>query len=104
MSEPSVETIVSYVARYHDLTVEALAGRGRSRRVAEVRHTAMYLCRLLRSDLSAGVIGRLFRHDASTVRQAWRETETRAADNPWFAAHIDALRQAIVTAGPPQRR
>ncbi|MCY4478347.1 MAG: hypothetical protein OXB97_00445 [Rhodospirillales bacterium] len=104
MSKPSVETIVSYVARFHDLTVEHLAGRGRSRRVAEVRHTAMYLCCLLRDDLSAGVIGRLFAHDASTVRQAWRETEKRAADNPWFAAHVDALRRGIVAAGPPQRR
>ena len=101
---PSVETIQAFVARYHGLTVEALAGRGRSRRVTEARHLAMYLCLLLRGDLSAGVIGRLFAHDASTVRQAWRETERRAADDPWFGAYIATLRQAIVAAGPLQRR
>ena len=64
----------------------------------------MYLCRLLRSDLSAGVIGRLFRHDASTVRQACREMEQRAADDPWFGAYIATLRRAIVAAGPVQRQ
>ena len=104
MSEPSIETIQAFVARYHDLTVEALAGRGRSRRVTEARHLAMYLCRLLRGDLSAGVIGRLFQHDASTVRQAWRELERRAADDPWFGAYVATLRQAIVAAGPVHRR
>ena len=104
MSEPSVEFIVSFVARFHGVTVETLAGRNRSRRVAEVRHLAMYLCRLLRGDLSAGVIGRLFAHDASTVRQAWRELEKRAADDPWFGAQIATLRQAIVAAGSLQRR
>ena len=104
MSKPSVEFIQAYVARYHDLTVEALAGRDRSRRVTEVRHLAMYLCRSLRRDLSAGVVGRLFAHDASTVRQAWRELERRAADDPWFGASIASLRRAIVAAVPLQRR
>ena len=104
MSEPSVETIQAFVARFHGLTVEDLAGRDRSRRVTDVRHAAMYLCRLLRGDLSAGVIGRLFEHDASTVRQAWRELEKRAADDPWFGAYIASLRRAIVVAGPPHRQ
>ena len=49
MSEPSVETILAFVARFHGLTVEDLAGRSRSRRVTDVRHAAMYLCRLLRA-------------------------------------------------------
>ena len=104
MNEPPVEFVQAFVARFNGLTVEDLAGPGRSRRVTEVRHLSMYLCRLLRDDLSAGVIGRLFRHDASTVRQVWREMEKRAADDPWFGAHIDTLRRAILAAVPVQRR
>ena len=103
MSKASIEFIQAYVARYHDLTVEDLVGRHRARRLTEVRHTAMYLCRQLREDLSAGVIGRLFAHDASTVRQAWRELERRAADDPWFGAYIETLRRAVVAAGPVRR-
>ena len=50
------------------------------------------------------MIGRLFEHDASTERQAWRELEKRAADDPWFGAYIATLRRAIVVAGSLNRQ
>lgn len=101
MTEPSIEAIQSFVARFHGIAPEDLVGPCRKRRVTDVRHAALYLCHLLRSDLSAGAMARLFVLDRSTVRQAWRETEKRAADDPWFGAYIATLRRAIVVAGDP---
>ena len=96
MTDPPVEVIQACVARFHGLEVGEMLRPDKSRRATEIRHDALYLCHLLRSDLSTGAVARLFVLDRSTVRQAWRAAERRAADDPWFGAYIATLRRAIV--------
>ena len=96
MTEPPIEAIQAFVARFHGLEVGEMLRPDKSRRATEIRHDALYLCLQLRPDRSTGVIARHFGLDRSTVHAARQAVEARAAGIPSLAGHYETLRRSIV--------
>ena len=83
-------------ADYFGVTRADILARGRSRKVVEARHVAMWLARL-RGQPSFPELGRAFRRDHTTVMPAIRKIERKIATNPELArACADCLRALAV--------
>lgn len=92
----SVDTIQRVAAEYYHMKPTELKSKRRTKRVAMVRHVAMYLCRQL-TDLSLVDIGRDFGgRDHSTVINGCVKIEREVNRDPQLAEVVQQLTQRIV--------
>jgi chromosomal replication initiation ATPase DnaA len=75
------DMILAAVARCSGVTIAAMAGRVRTRRIVVPRHVACYLLRKI-GDMSYMEIGRRFGRDHSTVISAFDSIEVQLAREP----------------------
>ena len=91
--------IQNVVADYFGMKASELKSRRRTKRVATVRHIAMYLCRQL-TDLSLVDIGRDFGgRDHSTVISACLKIEREIERDPQLAETIELLTRRLTGKG-----
>ena len=76
---PTPKLIISEVARFHNITEDAILGTQRNKGTAEARQVAMYLIRKM-TNLSLPDIGKEFSRDHATVIHGIRKVETALAD------------------------
>jgi len=92
----SVDTIQRVAAEYYHMKPTELKSKRRTKRVAMVRHIAMYLCRQL-TDLSLVDIGRDFGgRDHSTVINGCVKIEREVNRDPQLAEIVRQLTQRII--------
>ena len=97
----SVATIQRMTCAEFNIPLGGLLSARRSRKVAIPRQAAIYLAKEL-TGLSMASIGRAFDRDHSTVIASVTACERRMAENPAFAARVEAIRRAVIEAnGPP---
>ena len=77
---PTPKLIISEVARFHNITEDAILGTQRNKGTAEARQVAMYLIRKM-TNLSLPDIGKEFSRDHATVIHGIRKVETALADS-----------------------
>ncbi len=86
--------IITACAAEFGQPIEEVLGEGRRAEAIEARHAAMALGRRLLG-YSLPRIGRVMRRDHTTVLSAIRGVERRAAEDPEYAARLDALAARI---------
>jgi len=92
---PSPETVLHTVAQFFNLSPHALAGKARSKLVADARHIAMYLLRE-ECQLSLKDIGRLLGgRDHSTVIHAVQKVETLMRTDPLLRRQVSEIRSLL---------
>ncbi len=92
-SEPRHVTcadVLTFVAKYYNVTVEDLTGSRRNREISVPRQVAMYICREL-VDVSLQVIGEAFKRDHSTVMHACAKIGDQMKSSPTMTALVDDL-------------
>ena len=77
---PTPKLIISEVARFHNITEDAILGTQRNKGTAEARQVAMYLIRKM-TNLSLPDIGKEFSRDHATVIHGIRKVENALADS-----------------------
>ncbi|MCS7276695.1 MAG: chromosomal replication initiator protein DnaA [Dehalococcoidia bacterium] len=92
---PSPETVIRTVAQFFNVPPNALAGKGRSKLLADARHIAMYLLRE-QCQLSLKDIGRLFgNRDHSTVIHALSKIESLLRTDPLLRRQVAEIRSLL---------
>lgn len=86
--------IITACAAEFGTAVEEVMGAGRRAEAIEARHAAMAIGRRLLG-YSLPRIGRVMRRDHTTVLAAIRGVERRTAQDPEYAARLDALAARI---------
>ena len=96
---PSVPVILKIVAGFHDLAVDDLLGRSRSRRIARPRQIAMYILRE-EAGLSFPQIGaEMGGRDHSTVMHAHRKINDLIAEDDSLRRTIMVIKQRMYQRG-----
>ena len=99
---PSVPVILEIVAGFHDLAVDDLLGRSRSRRIALPRQIAMYILRE-EAGLSFPQIGaEMGGRDHSTVMHAHRKINDLIAEDDSLRRTIMVIKQRMYQRGDDQ--
>ncbi len=92
---PSPQTVLRTVAQFFNLPPQALAGKARSKLVADARHIAMYLLRE-ECQLSLKDIGRLLGdRDHSTVIHGVNKVETLIRTDPLLRRQLSEIRSLL---------
>ena len=93
--KPSVKVVLREVGRYYHVSQDELTGPKREQRIAQPRHVAMYLCRLL-TDVSFVNLGKEFgNRDHSSVMYAVEKIEKSMARDRSIYDDIQALKREI---------
>ncbi len=93
---PSPETILSAVAEYYGLDVEALVGKQRMRQTANARQVAIYLIRSLCTSLSFEEIGKYIgNRDHTTILYSVQQVEKKMKTDSHYAETVKALKTNI---------
>ncbi|MBI1885386.1 MAG: chromosomal replication initiator protein DnaA [Chloroflexi bacterium] len=94
---PSPDTIINTVARYFKLQPHALAGKNRTKPIADARHIAMYLLRE-ESQLQLKEIGRLLgNRDHSTVIHAYTKITNLSKSDPPLKLQVTEIRNLLAS-------
>lgn len=100
---PAKRTTVDYVKRFiadkFGVTLSEIDSKSRKREVVRPRQLAMHIARRM-TDQSYPQIARRFGRDHSTVLHGDKLIEKMAAENPAFAAEVDALIASIRDSNP----
>lgn len=95
LQPPSPETVIRTVAQFFNVPPHALAGKGRSKLLADARHIAMYLLRE-QCQLSLKDIGRLCgNRDHSTVIHALTKIESLLRTDPLLRRQVSEIRSLL---------
>ncbi|MEM1441327.1 MAG: helix-turn-helix domain-containing protein, partial [Verrucomicrobiota bacterium] len=93
-----VEEIKQVVAEHYDIEVEVLTGKGRTKRVAEARHVAMFLIREM-TDLSLTDVGASFGRDHGTVIHAVKKIKAGLETSTSIKGTVELIRRRLVRGG-----
>lgn len=97
----SLPTIAAVVASYYGVAREDLAGKGRQHSIAQARHVAMYLSKLLPSPMPSFTdVGEFFKRDHTTVIVAYRKIEALRKKDRTLARQLDELERKITSGAP----
>ncbi len=95
----SFDRVLECVARHYGLRPGDIAGKRRSRPVAQARQAALMLARRLTSYSLEALGGMIGGRDHSTVLYSIRQAEERCSKDPAFAQEIGQLSQEILLDG-----
>lgn len=95
----TVDFVKRHVAESYGVTLSDLESKSRKREVVRPRQIAMYIARQL-TDQSYPQIARRFSRDHSTILHGDKLIEKMVAENPVFAAEVDALLRSIRDSNP----
>jgi chromosomal replication initiation ATPase DnaA len=95
----TVDTVKRYVADKYGLSQADIESKSRKRELVRPRQVAMYIARQL-TDQSYPQIARRFGRDHSTILHGDRLIAKLIAENPAFAAEVDALMRSIRDSNP----
>jgi chromosomal replication initiation ATPase DnaA len=95
----TVDTVKRHVADKYGLSQGDIESKSRKREVVRPRQVAMYIARRL-TDQSYPQIARRFGRDHSTILHGDRLIAKMVAENPAFAAEVDALMRSIRDSNP----
>ncbi|MEM6916211.1 MAG: chromosomal replication initiator protein DnaA, partial [Verrucomicrobiota bacterium] len=93
-----VEEIKQVVAEHYDIEGEVLTGKGRTKRVAEARHVAMFLIREM-TDLSLTDVGASFGRDHGTVIHAVKKVKAGLETSTSMKGTVELIRRRLVRGG-----
>lgn len=97
MAHLSITSIEKAVCAQMNVTSAELRGPNRARQIARPRQIAMALAyELCGPNTSGPMIGKHFNRDHTTVLHARRVVPRIAAENVYFAAQLDEIRQCVV--------
>ena len=100
MYRSRIVNLVSIVAAYYQIELEALTGRSRSAHLVRARYVAMYLVRQTLPDVTFEAISYVFRRDHSTVMHAMRSMKHRLQFEPSLLVDVESLTQLIAAQSP----
>lgn len=93
--ETSIADVVGMVADHFNLPEKAILGKNRSREIAQARHVAMYLCKML-TDCSLTEIGmKIGKRSHATVLHSIDTIRNQAEYDATLRQHIALLRSAL---------
>lgn len=93
-----LEEIKQTVAEHYDIEMHVLNGKGRTKRVAEARHVAMFLLREM-TDLSLMDIAASFGKDHGTVIHAVKRVKAACVNSTSLKNTIELIRRRLVRGG-----
>lgn len=93
-----VDEIRRAVAEHFDVSLEVMASKKRTARVAEARQVAMYLVRQL-TELSLVEIASSFGKDHGTVIYAVKKVKNKCEDSPSFKSTVELIKRRLSRAG-----
>lgn len=92
----SVSMIIKQTAEHFDLSPEAMLSKKRTQNIAQARHVAMYLSRML-TDLSLPKIGEEFGgRDHTTVLHACKKIDSLLSNNHDYKQRVEILKNIIL--------
>jgi len=90
-----IRDVIEKTAVYHQMTLDDLLSKQRSRRIAQVRHIAIYLARE-ELKVSLPMIGRAIGgRSHSTVLNSYKYVEEKLATDPAFRSQVDDVRRNL---------
>lgn len=90
----TVQKILGAVCSHYKVSVEDIKSKTKRHEVAEARHCAVYLIRLM-TPLSLKQIGQMFERDHSTIKNSVDVIERRIMEEPNFEREIAEMRNSI---------
>ncbi|MDW7646512.1 MAG: helix-turn-helix domain-containing protein, partial [Desulfuromonadales bacterium] len=91
---PPLESVVEAVCALYDLRPQDLSSRRRTQLVSEARALAAYVVRETKG-LELEALGRVFKHDSSTLSQAARRLESRLAHDDCLIKKLMQIQKKI---------
>lgn len=105
MRKIPVDYIMECASRVCGVTIGEIKSKRRTADVADARIAAIAIAYELRTDLSLGIIGNVFRgRDHSTIHSAVKAARVRRANDEEFSALYDEIKtNASRWPGPPEK-